>query len=241
MSKVLVVVDMQNDFVNGALGTAEAVAIVDSVVDKIENHKGDIIVTYDTHKENYLETNEGRNLPVIHCIEETEGWQLNEKVEKAILGKGALRLKKPTFGSMKLVEMLSDRDEHEMEITLIGLCTDICVVSNALLLKAAYPEAHIIVDAACCAGVTPESHTAALATMEMCQIEVINKTVERGVPVIFDEDFVKESIADNFAKDVSKVNIADYAGEDVIESIDYHMKALNGKRPFELTSCCVMK
>lgn len=175
MRQFLVVVDMQKDFVDGALGSSEAQAIVDNVVNKINEFDGEIIVTYDTHQENYMETREGKHLPVPHCIEGTNGWSLNEKVEKAILGKGVTRIEKSTFGSVKLVGILSDIDEKNTEVTLIGLCTDICVVSNAMLLKANYPEMDIIVDASCCAGVTPESHKAALTTMKMCQINVINE------------------------------------------------------------------
>lgn len=173
MRKVLVVVDMQNDFVDGTLGSNEAVAIVDNVVNKINEFDGEIIVTYDTHYDNYMETREGKYLPVPHCIEGTDGWQLNDKVENALVGKNATRIKKPTFGSVRLVDVLIDVDEKDTEVTLIGLCTDICVVSNAMLLKANYPEMDIIVDASCCAGVSVESHNAALTTMKMCQIKVI--------------------------------------------------------------------
>ena len=174
MRKVLVVVDMQKDFVDGALGSNEAVAIVDNVVNKINEFDGEIIVTYDTHQNNYMETREGKYLPVPHCIENTDGWLLNNKVEMALSGKKPLtRITKPTFGSVKLVDLLSDVDEKNTEVTLIGLCTDICVVSNAMLLKANYPEMNIVVDASCCAGVTVESHNAALTTMKMCQIDVI--------------------------------------------------------------------
>lgn len=175
MRKVLVVVDMQKDFVDGALGSKEAVAIVDNVVNKINEFDGEIIVTYDTHQDNYMKTREGKYLPVPHCIEGTSGWSLNEKVERAILGKGATRIEKPTFGSVKLVDLFRDGDEKNTEVTLIGLCTDICVVSNAMLLKANYPEMDIIVDSSCCAGVTHESHNAALTTMKMCQIDVIGE------------------------------------------------------------------
>lgn len=171
--KILVVVDMQNDFVNGALGSDEAKAIVDNVVNKINEFKGEIIVTYDTHQDDYMETREGMYLPVPHCIENTEGWKINDKVEKALVERNVVRVKKPTFGSVKLVEMLRGIDEKNTEVTIIGLCTDICVVSNAMLLKANYPEMNIIVDASCCAGVTVESHNAALTTMKMCQIDVI--------------------------------------------------------------------
>ena len=175
MRKVLVVVDMQKDFVDGALGSNEAVTIVDNVVNKINEFDGEIIVTYDTHQDNYMEIREGKYLPVPHCIENTDGWLLNDKVENALVGKGTTRIKKPTFGSVKLVDVLSDVDEKDTEVTLIGLCTDICVVSNAMLLKANYPEMNIVVDASCCAGVTVESHNAALTTMKMCQIDVIGE------------------------------------------------------------------
>lgn len=178
MRKVLVVVDMQKDFVDGALGSNEAVSIVDNVVNKINEFDGEIIVTYDTHFDNYMETREGKYLPVPHCIKDTDGWQLNSKVLDAInlnINKLKTSLEKPTFGSTELVEVLRGVDEKDTEVTLIGLCTDICVVSNAMLLKANYPEMNIVVDANCCAGVTVESHNAALTTMKMCQIDVIGE------------------------------------------------------------------
>ena len=171
MKKLLIVVDIQKDFVDGALGTKEAVGIIDNAVKKIENFDGDIIVTYDTHFENYMETREGKNLPVPHCIKGTAGWQLNEKIQQAVDKKGYKAIEKPTFGSVKLAGFIKETYD---EIELIGLCTDICVVSNALLLKANFLETKITVDASCCAGVTPESHNAALLTMKMCQINVIN-------------------------------------------------------------------
>ncbi len=172
MRKILIVVDMQKDFVDGALGTAEAVAIVPAVVEKIKEYKkDDIFVTRDTHQKDYLSTQEGRNLPVEHCIEGTPGWELDSKVEEAV--SGAAIVNKPTFGSTALVDMVKKIAEKEdISIELIGLCTDICVVSNALLLKAAMPEVEISVDASCCAGVTPEKHEAALETMRSCQIQV---------------------------------------------------------------------
>jgi len=173
MRKILVVVDMQKDFVDGALGTKEAVAIVDKVADKIKEFDGEIIVTYDTHEENYMETREGKYLPVPHCIKDTDGWKLNEKVQKALDTKKYDVIYKPTFGSTKLVEMLKDCDQLDTDVTLIGLCTDICVVSNAMLLKANYPEMNINVEAACCAGVTIEKHEAALEVMRSCQINVL--------------------------------------------------------------------
>jgi len=174
MKKVLVVVDMQKDFVDGALGSKEAVAIVDKVVKKIENFDGDIIVTYDTHHENYMETQEGANLPVPHCIKGTEGWKLNASVQAAVDKRTYKAIEKPTFGSTELPEYIkATYNPSDIEIQLIGLCTDICVVSNALLMKANFLETKVSVDAECCAGVTPESHNAALVTMKMCQVDVI--------------------------------------------------------------------
>ena len=174
MKKILVVVDMQKDFVDGALGTSEAVAIVDNVVNKIENFDGDIIVTYDTHFENYMETQEGKNLPVPHCIKGTDGWQLDAKVQAALANKAYRVIEKPTFGSTELPEYIRvNYSNTEVEFELIGLCTDICVVSNALMLKANFIESKVSVDASCCAGVTVDSHNAALTTMKMCQVNVI--------------------------------------------------------------------
>ena len=173
MKKILVVVDMQNDFVDGALGSKEAVAIVDNVVEKIKNFNGEIIATYDTHYSTYMDTREGKYLPVPHCIKDTDGWQLNEKVKKALEEKDYTQIYKPTFGSVTLVEKLKGIDQINTEVTLIGLCTDICVVSNAMLLKAHFPEMNINVDATCCAGVTPDKHNAALEVMRSCQINVM--------------------------------------------------------------------
>lgn len=172
MRKILVVVDMQNDFIDGSLGTPEAVAIVENVKDKMRSYdKGDIFVTMDTHAPNYLETQEGKNLPVEHCIKGTDGWKVRADIEELL--DGAAVYEKPTFGSVKLAEDISKIAANEdIEIELIGLCTDICVVSNALLLKANMPEVKISVDPSCCAGVTPESHEAALKTMQMCQVNV---------------------------------------------------------------------
>jgi len=174
MKKVLVVVDMQNDFVDGALGTKEAVSIVDNVISKIKDFDGKIIATLDTHQHNYLETSEGKKLPVPHCIRMTNGWLLNDKVLNALSEKDYKTVEKKTFGSTKLVnEIRRIKSNEEIEIEFVGLCTDICVVSNVLLLKAYFPEVKMTVDASCCAGVTPESHKAALETMKMCQIDVI--------------------------------------------------------------------
>lgn len=173
MKNFLVVVDMQNDFVDGVLGSKEAIAIVDNVVKKIVGFEGDIFVTYDTHFENYMQTSEGKKLPVPHCIKGTNGWELNEKVVSALYNKKYTEVEKITFGSVDLPKMIKRvADKEDFTVELVGLCTDICVVSNALLLKANFPEADISVDSTCCAGVTPESHNAAIKTMEMCQITV---------------------------------------------------------------------
>lgn len=199
MNKFLVIVDMQNDFIDGALGTPEAQAIVPNVVEKIKETGLDtlMIFTKDTHYENYLSTQEGQKLPVGHCIYRpgmtNEGWELNKeietiwrnKVDKLVINGAATGLFekdnnticKSTFGSINLPRGIQsffeeNNDTDEIEIELVGLCTDICVISNAMILKAFFPEAKISVDATCCAGVTPESHENALKAMEMCQIEI---------------------------------------------------------------------
>jgi len=175
MNKILIVVDMQNDFITGSLGTAEAREIVPEVAEKIDNFDGKIILTKDTHKEDYLSTQEGRSLPVEHCIEGTHGHDICDEL-KAIesIGKAAV-YEKETFGSYELAKALKEEHEHAGqidEIVLCGLCTDICVISNALLIKAYLPEVKMVVDSSCCAGVTPEKHEAALEVMRSCQIEV---------------------------------------------------------------------
>ncbi len=209
MEHILIVVDMQNDFIDGALGTKEAAGIVGRAVSKIQGFDGRIIATLDTHGPDYLDTAEGRKLPVPHCIKPTDGWQLNRDIAYALSGKEYQTIEKPAFGSVELVGAIEDMlaqkqagtsyrklnndstnnvDEkinkelnktpdkmlpgNLAEIELIGLCTDICVVSNALLLKTYFPELAIRVDASCCAGVTPQTHQAALETMKMCQIDV---------------------------------------------------------------------
>lgn len=169
--KLLIVVDMQNDFIDGALGTREAEAIVANVQEKIAKYKKDgdkIIFTRDTHQADYLQTSEGKKLPVEHCIEHTKGWQIAGEVEDV----ECIHINKPNFGWLGWTDMDMEGIES---IELVGLCTDICVVSNALILKAAYPDMPIFVDADCCAGVTPKSHEAALLTMKMCQIDILNE------------------------------------------------------------------
>lgn len=164
--RTLIVVDMQNDFVDGALGTKEAEEIIENVKNKINEYYENgnkIIFTRDTHFDNYLETNEGKNLPIKHCVKDSDGWQIVEGLEV----ENAIYINKPTFG-------YTEWSKYELgdEIEIIGLCTDICVVSNALIIKALYPEANVTVDSKCCAGVTPETHEAALKTMKMCQINI---------------------------------------------------------------------
>lgn len=172
MRKLLIVIDMQNDFIDGALGTPEAVSIVEKVREKIREYDpADVFATMDTHDKDYMQTQEGRYLPVEHCIRGSKGWQIRDDI--ASLLKGASIYEKPTFGSTKMTGDLTDlAAREEIELELIGLCTDICVVSNALLLKAAMPEVKISVDPACCAGVTPQKHQAALETMRSCQIRI---------------------------------------------------------------------
>ena len=177
MKHILIVVDMQTDFVDGALGTPEAVGILENITAKIKayaaNPDGVIFVTYDTHAADYMETSEGKHLPVPHCIKGTAGWELHPAVTAALEEVNYIPVEKPTFGSVELPALVGKAAAGEdFSLELIGLCTDICVVSNTLLLKAHYPEVPISVDAACCAGVTPESHEAALTTMRMCQIRV---------------------------------------------------------------------
>lgn len=178
--KVLVVIDMQNDFIDGSLGTPEAVRIVPRVAEKIRAWDGPVYATQDTHFSDYLETQEGRILPVSHCIRDTDGWRIAPAVHNAL----AERTDRPvhcftksTFGSRELAEKLAEEHwETPIEtIELVGLCTDICVISNALVLKAFLPEVPISVDASCCAGVSPESHRNALEAMEMCQIGIRNQ------------------------------------------------------------------
>ena len=180
MKRTLIVIDMQNDFIDGTLGTKEAQAIVPNVKKKIEEYKArgdEIIFTRDTHDVDYLTTNEGKHLPVEHCIFGTEGWKIHPDLDIV----DCEHIDKPNFGwPWWLCTATDDKDEayrfRDLEdIEIVGLCTDICVVSNALILKANYPWANITVDASCCAGVTPESHKAALTTMKMCQINVIGE------------------------------------------------------------------
>ncbi len=175
MKKILIVIDMQNDFIDGALGTAEAVAIVDNVIAKCKQYMadpdGDLYATRDTHQQNYLSTQEGKNLPVVHCVEGTDGWQIRPEIE-ALIPAGHI-FNKPTFGSTDLASAMKaiyEAENGDVCFEFVGLCTDICVVSNALLLKATLPEAVITIDPFCCAGVTPDKHAAALETLASCQI-----------------------------------------------------------------------
>ena len=172
MKEALVVIDMQNDFIDGSLGTAQAQQIVPNVISKINAFSGDLYYTRDTHNEDYLNTLEGKKLPVVHCIKNTFGWEIQKDVWNAGVNKNPLIIDKPTFGSTELAQTLCQKQYDR--ITLVGLCTDICVISNALNIKSLLWETPIIVDANCCAGVTPESHTQALNAMKMCQIDILN-------------------------------------------------------------------
>ena len=169
--KLLIVVDMQNDFIDGALGSKEAVAIVPYVKEKIEGFDGKVFFTRDTHFDHYMTTQEGRNLPVPHCVKDTEGWEIRAELD-------ALRrteaIDKITFGSKDLISVIEQEKDVE-SITFVGLCTDICVISNVMLTKAFFPEIPLIVDAKGCAGVTPESHQNALNAMKMCQVEILGE------------------------------------------------------------------
>ena len=172
--KYLVVIDMQNDFVSGSLGSAEAAAILPALEEKIRNFDGEVFFTRDTHSEGYLSTQEGKNLPVVHCVKGSEGWEIVPELEKLREANTMPAFDKPTFGSVALAEAFSELSKKEEieEIELCGVCTDICVISNAMLIKAFLPEVPVSVDAACCAGTSPEAHENALNAMKMCQITV---------------------------------------------------------------------
>jgi nicotinamidase-related amidase len=174
MSDYLIVIDMQKDFVDGPLGSAEAVAVVPAVIEKIWAFDGDVIFTYDTHDDDYLNTREGRMLPVPHCVEGTDGWLLYGGLDDLRFKIGGKAFTKGTFGSRELAAYLYVENEKKPvgRVELVGLCTDVCVISNALLLKAFLPEAEIAVDASCCAGSTPENHARAIEAMRACQIEI---------------------------------------------------------------------
>jgi nicotinamidase-related amidase len=174
MKQFLVVVDMQKDFVDGSLGTPEAQAIVSRAAEKIRSFEGDIFVTYDTHFEDYLDTPEGKKLPVPHCIYETPGWELTGELQDLMEEIPHYKVQKYTFGSITLPHLMKEvADGDDFSIELIGLCTDICVISNALILKAQFPDLSISVDSSCCAGVTPALHIAALDVMRSCQIDIL--------------------------------------------------------------------
>jgi len=171
--KLLLVIDMQNDFIDGALGTPEAAAIVADVAEHIRAFDGPVICTLDTHTEDYMHTAEGRSLPVVHCVKGTRGWELNSAIAKAAKDAGALLLTKPAFGSTELPGVIRDDYPDVDSIEMVGICTDICVISNAMILKAFLPEIPLSVDSSLCAGVTPEQHQNALEAMKPCQIEII--------------------------------------------------------------------
>ena len=166
--KFLIVVDMQNDFISGSLGSEDAINIVPRVVEKVKSYQGKVIFTRDTHYENYLETQEGKNLPVKHCVKESLGWQICNELTPYVINV----VDKITFGSVDLADKIRSFGEDIEEIELCGLCTDICVISNAMILKSAFPETKIIVDGNLCAGVTKQSHQNALLAMKMVQVDV---------------------------------------------------------------------
>ena len=174
MQDVLLVVDMQNDFIDGALGSADAQAIVPKVAEKIKSFQGRVLCTRDTHDQEYLKTQEGVRLPVPHCVRDTHGWKLHPEIEGCV---HETPIDKPAFGSIAVGQLLraASKEEPIRSVTLVGLCTDICVISNAFLLKAFLPESEIIVDASCCAGVSRESHQTALDAMRACQITIIGE------------------------------------------------------------------
>ena len=181
--KVLIVVDMQEDFIDGALGTAEAAGIVDAVVTRIQNSTNELVLfTKDTHQQDYLDTPEGKHLPVIHCVEGTPGWEINSRIMDAWKNNpNTIRLDnmpdnvftKPVFGSVNLVKFLESRKTEIEEIEILGVCTDICVVSNAIMIKNTLPNITLKVNSTCCAGVTPKTHNEAISVMKMCQIEEV--------------------------------------------------------------------
>lgn len=174
MKSALLVIDVQNDFIDGSLGTSEAVSTVPKIVEKVEGFNGPVIFTRDTHYDNYLETSEGKNLPVKHCIKGSHGWQISAALDNYRIKNNCPVFDKLTFGSIECAQYIKEQVEQGKieEVILVGFCTDICVVSNALILKALMPELPIKVDSSCCGGVTPKLHEAALSTMASCQIKI---------------------------------------------------------------------
>lgn len=173
--KMLVVVDMQNDFISGTLGTEDARSVVKKVCDKIDGWDGYVCFTFDTHYDDYLDTVEGRHIPVEHCINETHGWQLDPRIESRCTDR-AFSVYKDSFGAIELPTLIRYLEISNVE--LVGLCTDICVISNALLLRSAVPDANVSVDASCCAGTTPENHRAALTIMKQCCVDIVGDVAE---------------------------------------------------------------
>ena len=167
--KYLIVVDMQVDFITGSLGSKMAEAIVHNVVKKVKSFDGKVIFTRDTHYADYMQTQEGKNLPVEHCIKDTDGWQICDELKMY----AETTIDKVTFGSIDMPEIIKGYGDEIEEIELCGLCTDICVISNAMILKAAFPEVKITVDSKCCAGVSEESHNTALNAMKSVQIQIV--------------------------------------------------------------------
>ena len=175
MKRLLIVVDMQNDFVDGALGTKEAIAIVPKIVSKIQNFNGEVIYTRDTHDNNYQSTQEGKKLPVVHCVKDSKGWQLVDQINVLAQQANSRIFDKPAFGCPEMAQYVTKLyDDNKVdEVEFVGVCTDICVISNSIILKSNAPELRVIVDSSCCAGVTPESHDNALRAMAVCQMEIV--------------------------------------------------------------------
>lgn len=174
VQEILIVVDMQNDFINGVLGTPEAQQILPKVEEVVKNFKGKVLFTRDTHDEDYLQTPEGKNLPVPHCKQGSSGWEIAQSLQQYVT---VPPLDKGTFGSLDIIPLIQSQVDNspntQLRLSFVGLCTDICVISNAMIAKTAFPLAELVVIGDCCAGVTPESHKNALSAMAMCQIKVL--------------------------------------------------------------------
>lgn len=236
MKKILVVVDMQNDFITGPLGTPEAVSIVDNVVEKIRGEEWNkIYVTMDIHDKSYLLTTEGMKLPVKHCIAGTSGCELNDKIFEVLNDYDYTELCKETFSFPEWTSYIH-HDLHyglryirgeDIELTLVGVCTDICMISNALLLKAHYPEMKIVVDASCCAGSTPEKHRMALEVMKSCQVDVVNDESEHDWLII--TNFVEKMANHGYIMSSKEIREALAIAEEHPESTPAYLKIMHSE------------
>lgn len=232
MKRFLIVVDMQRDFIDGVLGTREAEAIVPNVVKKMREFDGEILLTLDTHGKDYADTQEGRMLPVAHCVKGTPGWDLHDEVAQAAAEAEAIPFEKNTFGSQRLARYLVARSWEEPieEIVLVGLCTDICVISNAMTIKAFLPEVPVTVDASCCAGVNPVDHENALDAMEQCQIQVVERAGRGEGPFRLHVTYTaKPGMREKFVKAIEAEGLADkIRWEDGCLRYDYYYAAGDG-------------